>query len=126
MPASGPNVLFVQADQLTAFALAAYGNRVCRTLHIDRLAETGVVFELAYCNFPLCAPSRFSMMTVQLASRISAFDNAAEPQESIPPSPITRGRWAIGPASAAKCISSGRISCTASVPASSPTSGCAE
>jgi choline-sulfatase len=67
---------------LTAFALAAYGSRVCRTLHIDRLAETGAVFEQAYCNFPLCAASRFSMMTVQLASRISAFDDAAALQES--------------------------------------------
>ncbi len=48
------------------------------------LAEGGAVFDNAYCNSPLCAPSRFSMMTVQLASRIGAFDNAAELQESIP------------------------------------------
>ncbi len=84
MPASGPNVLFVQADRLTAFALAAYGNRVCGTLQIDRLAETGVVLEQAYCNFPLRAASRFSMMTVQPASRTGAFDNAAELPESMP------------------------------------------
>ena len=79
-----PNILLVQADQLTATALAAYGNAVCHTPNIDRMAEEGVVFEQAYCNFPLCAPSRFSMMTGQLASRIGAFDNAAELPASIP------------------------------------------
>jgi choline-sulfatase len=84
MPARRPNILLVQTDQLTAFALAAYGNPVCRTPHIDRLAEGGAVFEQAYCNFPLCAPSRFSMMTGQLASRIGAFDNAAELPASVP------------------------------------------
>jgi len=84
MPARAPNVLLIQADQLTAFALAAYGNPVCRTPEIDRLAEEGVVFEQAYCNFPLCAPSRFSMMTGLLASRIGAFDNAAELPASAP------------------------------------------
>jgi choline-sulfatase len=62
-----PNILLIQADQLTAFALAAYGNAVCRTPRLDRLAEAGVVFEQAYCNVPLCAPSRFSMMTGLLA-----------------------------------------------------------
>jgi len=79
-----PNFLFIMADQLAAPALAAYGHKVTRTPRIDSLAEHGVVFENAYCNFPICAPSRFSMLTGQLPSRIGAYDNAAEFPSSIP------------------------------------------
>lgn len=81
---SAPNIVLIQADQLTALALNTYGNTICKTPTIDRLAEQGIVFENMYCNFPLCAPSRYSMMTGQFASRIGAFDNAAEFPASIP------------------------------------------
>ena len=73
-----PNILFIQTDQLTAFALASYGNQVCQTPHLDQLAAQGVVFERAYCNYPLCSPSRFSMLTGKLASEVGAFDNGCE------------------------------------------------
>ncbi len=79
-----PNILFIQTDQLTAFALSAYGNQYCKTPFIDHLAENGVVFDTAYCNFPLCAPSRYSMAAGQLASRIGAYDNAVEFPATIP------------------------------------------
>jgi len=79
-----PNILFIQVDQLTAFALRAYGDRICHAPTLDRLAESGVVFENAYCNFPLCAPSRFSMATGQLCSNVGAYDNAAEFSAEIP------------------------------------------
>jgi len=79
-----PNFLFIQADQLAARALSAYGNPVARTPHIARLAEEGVVFEHAYCNYPLCAPSRFSMMSGLLASHAGAYDNGAEFPASLP------------------------------------------
>jgi choline-sulfatase len=72
-----PNILIVIADQLTPRALAAYGNRVTRTPHLDRLAAQGVVFDSAYCNSPLCAPSRYSLMTGQLPSGHGGYDNAA-------------------------------------------------
>ncbi len=58
MTASKPNVLFIQADQLKPQVLPAYGGAAI-TPHIDTIVEQGVVFENAYCNFPLCAPSRF-------------------------------------------------------------------
>ena len=62
-PASNrPNFLVLMADQLTARALPAYGNRVAKTPHIDALAAAGVVFDSFYCNSPLCAPSRFSFL----------------------------------------------------------------
>ena len=79
-----PNILFIQVDQLTATSLRAYGDTVCHAPNLDRLAETGIVFETAYCNFPLCSPSRFSMATGQLCSQIGAYDNAAEMPASVP------------------------------------------
>ncbi len=81
---SKPNILFIQVDQLTARSLRAYGNAFCISPNLDRLAEQGVVFENAYCNFPLCSPSRASMATGQLCSKIGAYDNAAELPATIP------------------------------------------
>jgi len=81
---SRPNFLIVQADQLTASVLAAYGHDMALTPHIDTLASRGTVFENAYCSYPLCGPSRMSMMTGRLASRIGAYDNGAEMPATIP------------------------------------------
>jgi len=78
MLARKPNILILMADQLTPFALAAYGNGVSKTPRIDALAREGVVFESAYCASPLCAPSRFSLLAGKLPSHIGAYDNAAE------------------------------------------------
>ena len=72
-----PDILFIQADQLKPQVLSAYGGPAV-TPHLDRLCHEGVVFESAYCNFPLCAPSRFSMLAGMLPSRVRAFDNGAE------------------------------------------------
>ncbi|MES2185031.1 MAG: choline-sulfatase [Pseudomonadota bacterium] len=72
------NVLLVMADQLTATALRAYGNGVCKTPNIDALAARGTVFENCYSNFPLCSPSRASLLTGRLASRLGVYDNACE------------------------------------------------
>ena len=79
-----PNILILMADQLTARALSAYGNRVSKTPHIDALCETGVVFESFYCNSPLCAPSRFSFLSGRQVSAIGAYDNAAEFPAQVP------------------------------------------
>ena len=73
-----PNILFIQVDQLNPLSLPAYGNKVVQTPNIDAIAAQGAVFENAYCNFPLCAPSRFSMATGSLCSVNRAYDNAAE------------------------------------------------
>ena len=77
MPDDRPNILFIQADQLKPQVLPAYGGTAV-TPRLDRLCDEGVVFENAYCNFPLCAPSRFSMLAGMLPSRVRAFDNGAE------------------------------------------------
>ena len=84
MPQMPPNVLLVMADQLTPGALAAYGNGVVNATHLAALGRSGVVFDSAYCNSPLCAPSRASMMTGRLPSQIGVYDNAAELPASVP------------------------------------------
>ena len=79
-----PNILLIQADQLAPQFLSAYGHELVDTPAISRLARDGVVFENAYCNSPLCAPSRCSMMAGVLPSRIGAYDNGAELAASVP------------------------------------------
>lgn len=79
-----PNILFIQVDQLTAQSLGAYGNGIVHAPNLDRLAAQGLVFDTAYCNFPLCSPSRASMATGKLCSRVGAYDNAAELPASAP------------------------------------------
>jgi choline-sulfatase len=72
------------ADQLTAEAVPAYGNRIVDAGHLAALGRSGVVFDSAYCNSPLCAPSRASMMTGRLPSQIGVYDNGAELPASVP------------------------------------------
>ncbi len=79
-----PNILLVMFDQMSAQSLPCYGHGVVKAPQLQGLAERGVVFENAYCNSPLCSPSRFAMMTGQLASRIGAYDNAAELNAGVP------------------------------------------
>ena len=57
------NVLFIISDDLTYTALSCYGNTVCKTPNIDRLAERGTRFTRAYCQGTYCGPSRASFMS---------------------------------------------------------------
>ncbi len=79
-----PNVLVIMFDQLTPSALGCYGNGVTHAPTIDRLARTGVVFDAAYSNSPLCTPARYCMMTGQLPSATKGYDNAAYLASTIP------------------------------------------
>ncbi|WP_170334635.1 choline-sulfatase [Ruegeria arenilitoris] len=79
-----PNIVVIMADQLAPHWTGAYGHPVARTPNIDALAARGMRFDAAYCNSPLCAPSRFAFMSGQLISRIAAYDNASEFRASVP------------------------------------------
>ena len=57
------NILLIMSDDLKASVVGAYGNTVCKTPNIDRLAKSGMVFERSYCQGLACAPSRPSIMT---------------------------------------------------------------
>ena len=79
-----PNIVLIQLDQLTAKALPAYGNKVVKSPNLNKIASEGVVFENGYCNFPLCAPSRMSMLSGQYATNVGVWDNATEALSSTP------------------------------------------
>ena len=81
---SPPNIVVIQADQMAAQALGAYGDQAAKTPHMDRLAAQGAVYDRAYCNTPLCAPSRASMMTGVLPSQLDCLDNGDDFPTSTP------------------------------------------
>jgi choline-sulfatase len=81
----GRNVLFIMSDEHSMRQLGCYGDPLVRTPHMDRLAEEGTLFESAYCNCPICVPSRASFATGCYVHRIGYWDNAF-PYTGTPPS----------------------------------------
>jgi len=62
-------------------ALSGYGHPQCKTPNLDRLAATGVSFTRAYCQFPICGPSRASIMTGQYPEKNGVLGNGGKVKE---------------------------------------------
>src|SRR5688500_7511831 len=71
--AAKPNVLLICVDDLKP-ALGCYGDKIVKSPHTDRLAARGVLFERAYCNQAVCAPSRNALMTGVRPTTMGIYD----------------------------------------------------
>ncbi len=78
-----PNVLFLICDDLNC-DLGCYGHPQVKSPHIDGLARRGVRFERAYCQYPLCGPSRASFMTGLYPDQTLVRRNAIHIREHVP------------------------------------------
>ncbi len=81
--AERPNVLFIMTDDMN-MNVGCYGDTLVKTPHLDRLAERGVRFERAYCQFPLCNPSRASIMTGLRPDTLKVYDLKTNLREGHP------------------------------------------
>ncbi len=70
------NVLMILSDEHSRRALGCYGHHVVRTPHLDGLAARGTRFAGAYCQTPICVPSRASLATGRWAHAVDSWDNA--------------------------------------------------
>jgi len=79
-----PNILFIMTDQQYAGMMSCTGNAYLKTPALDRLAASGMRFELAYSPNPVCIPSRTSMMTGYFPSAFGVTHNSDAKDAVIP------------------------------------------
>ena len=77
------NVLYIVIDDLRPL-LGCYGHPEIHTPNIDKLAERGTLFNRAYCQFPVCNPSRASVLTGLRPDTVGVYDNFANFRDTVP------------------------------------------
>ena len=92
-----PSVLFIMSDDLRD-ALGCYGHPLAKTPNIDRLAARGVRFERAYVQYPVCNPSRSSILTGLRCEQTGVVGNGTFFRSALPdvvtfPQLLRKGGW---------------------------------
>ncbi|WP_344787739.1 sulfatase [Postechiella marina] len=82
-PAKKPNILFLAIDDLRP-EIGAYGSEIAITPNLDKLASHGLLFNRAYCQEPICSPSRASLMTGSRPETINVIENFTYFREANP------------------------------------------
>lgn len=83
IPARRMNVLFIASDDLNNH-IGAYGHSLVKTPNLDRLARRGRIFNNAYTQFPLCSPSRSSLMTGRRPDATRVYDLTTHFRAALP------------------------------------------
>ena len=79
-----PNILYLFTDQQSSAMMSCAGNPYLQTPAMDSIAANGIRFDRAYCTNPVCAPSRFSMMTGQMPGKFGIRSNFDAENATVP------------------------------------------